>query len=202
MASIIGQLCFYRALKLGEVSRVVPIGASYPVLAFILGTLFLGESINVAKVGGIVLVALALVLLWQWLAEHEQQIKERWQRFRQRPTLRHTTSALRSTNRVAPPASVAGRIFQSAARCRRAALRGSRLGPRRHYAGCHRGRCARRCGRRRRLARPVLRCRHYAMATTKAEAFELAVVQRASSSVGWIKRSPNECPLLAVSGRP
>jgi bacterial/archaeal transporter family protein len=63
VASIIGQLCFYRALKTGEVSRVVPIGASYPVLAFLLGTLFLGESINLAKVGGIVLVMVGVYLL-------------------------------------------------------------------------------------------------------------------------------------------
>jgi transporter family protein len=63
MASVIGQLCFYRALKLGEVSRVVPIGASYPVLAFLLGVIFLQESVSWSKVGGITLVMAGVYLL-------------------------------------------------------------------------------------------------------------------------------------------
>jgi transporter family protein len=63
VASIIGQLCFYRALKLGDVSRVVPIGASYPVLAFLLGTIFLGESVTLSKIGGIALVMTGVYLL-------------------------------------------------------------------------------------------------------------------------------------------
>ncbi len=63
VASIIGQLCFYRALKIGDVSRVVPIGASYPVLAFLFGVLFLGESLTWGKAGGIVLVMAGVYLL-------------------------------------------------------------------------------------------------------------------------------------------
>jgi len=63
VASIIGQLCFYRALKVGDVSRVVPIGASYPVLAFIFGVLFFGESMTWPKAGGIVLVMAGVYLL-------------------------------------------------------------------------------------------------------------------------------------------
>ncbi len=63
IASIIGQLCFYRALKIGEVSRVVPIGASYPVLAFLLGVLFFGESFTWSKMCGIVLVISGVYLL-------------------------------------------------------------------------------------------------------------------------------------------
>jgi transporter family protein len=63
VASIIGQLCFYRALKIGEVSRVVPIGASYPLLAFLLGILFLGESLTWGKAGGLVLVMAGVYLL-------------------------------------------------------------------------------------------------------------------------------------------
>jgi transporter family protein len=63
LASVIGQLCFYRALKLGEVSKVVPIGASYPVLAFLLGVLVFRESITWPKMGGIVLVIAGVFLL-------------------------------------------------------------------------------------------------------------------------------------------
>jgi transporter family protein len=63
IASVIGQLCFYRALKIGEISKVVPIGASYPVLAFLLGTLFFHESITWSKAGGIALVIAGVFLL-------------------------------------------------------------------------------------------------------------------------------------------
>jgi bacterial/archaeal transporter family protein len=63
VASVIGQVCFYRALKTGDVSKVVPIGASYPVLAFLLGVLFLGEAFTWSKVGGIVLVMAGVFLL-------------------------------------------------------------------------------------------------------------------------------------------
>jgi len=60
---VIGQLCFYHALKIGEVSRVVPVGASYPVLACILGILFLREPITWEKASGIVLVVIGTFLL-------------------------------------------------------------------------------------------------------------------------------------------
>jgi transporter family protein len=63
LASVIGQLCFYRALKLGEVSKVVPIGASYPVLAFLLGILFFRESVTLPKMAGIALVIAGVFLL-------------------------------------------------------------------------------------------------------------------------------------------
>lgn len=63
LASVIGQLCFYHALKIGEVSKVVPIGASYPVLAFLLGILFFRESMTMAKTIGIVLVMAGVFLL-------------------------------------------------------------------------------------------------------------------------------------------
>lgn len=62
-ASIVGQVCFYRALRSGPVSQVVPIGASYPVLSFILGILFLGEAVTAARIAGIVLVVAGVYLL-------------------------------------------------------------------------------------------------------------------------------------------
>lgn len=63
LASIVGQLCFYRALKLGEVSRVVPIGAAYPVIACLLGIFFLHESVTPGKALGILLVVAGTLLL-------------------------------------------------------------------------------------------------------------------------------------------
>jgi transporter family protein len=63
LASILGQACFYHALKYGEVSCVVPVGASYPVLACLLGLLFLNESLTLTKTLGIILVVVGTLLL-------------------------------------------------------------------------------------------------------------------------------------------
>jgi transporter family protein len=56
MASIVGQLFFYRALKVGEISRVVPVGASYPVVGFFIGLLFFKEPVTLHKTLGVFLV--------------------------------------------------------------------------------------------------------------------------------------------------
>ena len=52
LASFLAQICFYHGLKMGEVSRVVPISGMYPLIAFLLGVLVLGESFNVVKMMG------------------------------------------------------------------------------------------------------------------------------------------------------
>ena len=53
LASIIAQIFFYNGLKVGEVSRVVPIAGSFPLVAFILSWLLLGESISLLKILGV-----------------------------------------------------------------------------------------------------------------------------------------------------
>ena len=63
MASIVGQIFFYHALKGGEISQVVPIGAAYPLISFILGLIFLGEKFTLAKAGGLACVMVGVVLL-------------------------------------------------------------------------------------------------------------------------------------------
>ena len=63
LASIIGQIFFYHALKDGEASLVVPLAASYPLISFILGILFLGEKITLAKSMGLVFILLGMILL-------------------------------------------------------------------------------------------------------------------------------------------
>ena len=55
LASFLGQICFYHALKLGDVSRMVPISASYPFIAFVLGVLLFHESLTPFKVCGVLL---------------------------------------------------------------------------------------------------------------------------------------------------
>lgn len=63
VASLLGQICFYRALKSGAVSQAVPVGASYPVLACVLGIVLLGEALTLSRACGIALVVAGTFLL-------------------------------------------------------------------------------------------------------------------------------------------
>ena len=63
LASIVGQLFFYRALKLGQASRVVPLAATYPLISFLLALLFLGEKITLHKILGVFFVILGVIFL-------------------------------------------------------------------------------------------------------------------------------------------
>ena len=62
LAGILGMVCMYTALKLSPVDRVIPIVASYPVLAAVGGALFLGNYLNGGMMGGILLVALGVAI--------------------------------------------------------------------------------------------------------------------------------------------
>ena len=63
LASVVGQIFFYHALKTGEVSRVVIIAGAYPVISFILGIIFLGEKMTLIKSLGVGFVLLGVILL-------------------------------------------------------------------------------------------------------------------------------------------
>ena len=63
LASIIGQIFFYHALKFGEASKVVPLAATYPLVAFVLGIIFFKEAVTVAKMSGIAFILLGIMLL-------------------------------------------------------------------------------------------------------------------------------------------
>ena len=63
LASFVGQFFFYNALKNGEASKVVPLAATYPLVAFIIGILVLGEKLTLLKAGGIAFVILGVILL-------------------------------------------------------------------------------------------------------------------------------------------
>lgn len=63
LASIVGQMFFYRALKFGEASKVVPLAAIYPLVSFLLALLFLGERFTVTKLFGISFVLLGVAFL-------------------------------------------------------------------------------------------------------------------------------------------
>lgn len=63
VAGLIGQIAFYSALKSGEASVVVPVAATYPLVALIVSILFLGEALTWSKAVGAVLVVSGVVLL-------------------------------------------------------------------------------------------------------------------------------------------
>lgn len=53
----------YVALGLGEASKVVPVTAAYPAATVVLAAIFLGEDITPARVGGMTLVVIGVVVL-------------------------------------------------------------------------------------------------------------------------------------------
>jgi bacterial/archaeal transporter family protein len=63
LASVVGQIFFYNALKAGEASKVVPLAAAYPLVSFILGVLFLSEKVSAAKITGLFLIVLGIFFL-------------------------------------------------------------------------------------------------------------------------------------------
>ncbi|HBG60574.1 MAG: hypothetical protein A2Y03_03580 [Omnitrophica WOR_2 bacterium GWF2_38_59] len=63
MASFFGQIFFYNAIKTGEVSKMVPISGSYPLVSFLIGVLLFSEKLTFAKVGGVSFVVIGVMLL-------------------------------------------------------------------------------------------------------------------------------------------
>ncbi|MDO9044213.1 MAG: EamA family transporter [Methanobacteriaceae archaeon] len=62
-AALLGQLLYYYALKSGDASVVVPLIASFPLVTFIIATLFLGDKISITKVCGILFTITGIILL-------------------------------------------------------------------------------------------------------------------------------------------
>ena len=63
LGGFLGMLFYYIAVRFEEVSRVVPVTATYPVVAFILGAVFLRESVTLPKVLGLAMIVAGLALL-------------------------------------------------------------------------------------------------------------------------------------------
>ena len=56
-------LCYFRALQLGDINKVVPIDKSSTILTILLAFLFLHESVSLAKAAGVVLLAAGTFLM-------------------------------------------------------------------------------------------------------------------------------------------
>lgn len=65
LASFVGQLAFYQALKAGAVSRVTPVAGAYPLVAALLGWWVLREPLTLPRLLGVVFVILGVALLRQ-----------------------------------------------------------------------------------------------------------------------------------------
>ena len=56
-------LCYFRALKLGDVSKVAPVDKLSVAIAIILAVLFLGEKVKIQEAIGAVLIVLGVVVM-------------------------------------------------------------------------------------------------------------------------------------------
>lgn len=63
LASLLGHLAYFYALRAGEASQVVPVVSAFPVVAFILGVTVLGETATPGRWIGAALVVAGVVLL-------------------------------------------------------------------------------------------------------------------------------------------
>ena len=66
IATGLSWLCYFRALQLGEASRVAPVDKLSVVFAILLAGIFLSERLTLQHaVGGVLIVAGSLVLAWK-----------------------------------------------------------------------------------------------------------------------------------------
>ena len=63
LASFVGQLAFYHALKAGALSQVTPVAGAYPLVAALLGWWVLREPLTLPRLAGVVCVVVGVVLL-------------------------------------------------------------------------------------------------------------------------------------------
>lgn len=63
LAGLLGQLTYFLALKQGLTSSVVPVVGAYPLVAALLGFLFLGERVTLLKAAGALLIAVGVALV-------------------------------------------------------------------------------------------------------------------------------------------
>lgn len=73
-------LCYFRALQLGDVNKVVPIDKSSTILTILLAFVFLKESITLLKAGGLIGIGIGTYLMIQKkkVAEGEPKSSRAW----------------------------------------------------------------------------------------------------------------------------
>jgi transporter family protein len=63
LAGLLGTWAYLSALKMGEASRVVPISATYPLVATLLSFLILKEDLTISRILGTILIVTGIWLL-------------------------------------------------------------------------------------------------------------------------------------------
>lgn len=56
LASFVGQMAFYHALKIGQLSQVTPVAGAYPLVAAMLSWWLLREPLSLTRVLGVLLI--------------------------------------------------------------------------------------------------------------------------------------------------
>ena len=77
MATGASWLCYFKALQLGDVNKVVPIDKSSTILTMILAFVFLKEDITVPMVIGMIAIGLGTYLMIQKKEEEQKQVKNK-----------------------------------------------------------------------------------------------------------------------------
>lgn len=70
-------LCYFRALQIGDINKVVPIDKSSTILTILLAFLFLHERINVYSAAGVILIAAGTFLMVEKKDMHTSSAKGR-----------------------------------------------------------------------------------------------------------------------------
>ena len=71
-------LCYFRALSIGDINKVVPIDKSSTVLTIILAVVFLGERVTVYKTLGVVFMAIGTLLMIEKKDTEKKSEGEGW----------------------------------------------------------------------------------------------------------------------------
>ena len=56
-------LCYFRALQIGDINRVVPVDKSSTVLTILLALIFLGEGVSLPKAAAVLVIAAGIFLM-------------------------------------------------------------------------------------------------------------------------------------------
>lgn len=77
MATAASWLCYFKALQLGDVNKVVPIDKSSTILTMVLAFIFLKEDITVPMVIGMIAIGLGTYLMIQKKEEEQKEVKNK-----------------------------------------------------------------------------------------------------------------------------
>ncbi len=70
-------LCYFRALQIGDINKVVPIDKSSTVLTIVLAFVFLHETISLVKAAGVVLIAAGTFLMIERKTQRASSMEEK-----------------------------------------------------------------------------------------------------------------------------